>query len=303
MPSINDLSDGFLERLRWFEEHEGKQIGWPKPIGQRQLNVMSQAKGIYKPRGEHYSLSVRVGYRRKYGGGPKLFDDGSWQLIYHREERKGDKDPLAFDTNAGLMMCLNNRIPIGVAHQISDTPKSRYRIYGLGLVTDYADFHFVIEGPVSLNANLETDDLVPPLPISMLDLNTDDRQKVLAELVRRRGQGKFRQELLLAYGEACAVTGCQILEVLEAAHIIPHRGTSSNHIQNGILLRADIHSLFDRGLISIEPITKKVRLAPALKDDPTYGRLDGLTIALPRAVSQQPSDELLKLIQPQNREV
>lgn len=79
----------------------------------------------------------------------------------------------------------------------------------------------------------------------------DGRKKVMQEIVRRQGQPKFRQQLLEAYDGQCAVTGCNVEAVLEAAHIAPYFGTDSNAVQNGLLLRADIHTLFDLGLLKI----------------------------------------------------
>lgn len=80
----------------------------------------------------------------------------------------------------------------------------------------------------------------------------DARKKVLAEIVRRRGQSKFRKSLLEAYEGRCAVTGCAVESVLEAAHIIQYLGDDTNHITNGLLLRADIHTLYDLGALRID---------------------------------------------------
>ena len=81
----------------------------------------------------------------------------------------------------------------------------------------------------------------------------DGRDTILGYLRRRLGQGKFRRDLLKAYGGVCCVTGCSVRPLLEAAHIYPYRGKQTNHVTNGLLLRADIHSLFDLGLIAVRP--------------------------------------------------
>jgi hypothetical protein len=49
------------------------------------------------------------------------------------------------------------------------------------------------------------------------------------------------------------VTGYSLPDVLEAAHIEPYLGTASNHVENGLLLRADIHILFDLNFIAVNP--------------------------------------------------
>lgn len=79
----------------------------------------------------------------------------------------------------------------------------------------------------------------------------EGRAKTLAEVTRRLGQPRFRKELIKAYGGTCAISGCKFLPILEAAHIRPYDGKSTNHVTNGLLLRADLHTLFDLGLIAI----------------------------------------------------
>ncbi|WP_199337251.1 MULTISPECIES: HNH endonuclease [unclassified Nostoc] len=92
----------------------------------------------------------------------------------------------------------------------------------------------------------------------------DARERVLTSIVRRRGQSQFRQQLLTAYKDRCAISGCDVEQALEAAHIIPYRGIQTNNTCNGLLLRADLHTLFDLKLITIEPETMKVLIAPKL---------------------------------------
>ena len=48
------------------------------------------------------------------------------------------------------------------------------------------------------------------------------------------------------------MTECDVRETLEACHIYPYMGPKTNHIQNGIILRSDLHTLYDRGLIGID---------------------------------------------------
>ncbi|WP_252258913.1 HNH endonuclease [Erythrobacter aurantius] len=68
---------------------------------------------------------------------------------------------------------------------------------------------------------------------------------------RRKSQGVFREAVLRAYGRRCALSAETCPTVLEASHIQPFYSERSNHIQNGLCLRVDIHRLFDAGLISI----------------------------------------------------
>ncbi|WP_336979879.1 HNH endonuclease signature motif containing protein [Altererythrobacter fulvus] len=58
---------------------------------------------------------------------------------------------------------------------------------------------------------------------------------------------------MVAYEGRCAISGCDVREVLEAAHIMPYLGEETNDVRNGLLLRADLHTLFDLGLLKIGP--------------------------------------------------
>lgn len=81
----------------------------------------------------------------------------------------------------------------------------------------------------------------------------------------RRGQPQFRDKLLRLYRSKCAITGTEVPDVLEACHILLHSKSGINHSENGILLRSDIHVLFDQGLIWINPRTMTVVIDPRLK--------------------------------------
>jgi predicted restriction endonuclease len=121
----------------------------------------------------------------------------------------------------------------------------------------------------------------------------EGRRYTLASIVRRQGQGEFRAAVLRAYGFACAITGCDVLDVLEAAHIVPYRGAATNHVQNGILLRADLHVLFDVGLLDFDA-RWRVRLDESLRST-TYGSLEGKPLRMPKEIPSRPSPEALAL--------
>ena len=73
------------------------------------------------------------------------------------------------------------------------------------------------------------------------------------QIRERRRQERFRDLLRARHGNRCLVTGCAVLAVLEAAHIKPYRGEDDNHPENALLLRSDVHTLFDLDLLGIEP--------------------------------------------------
>lgn len=95
----------------------------------------------------------------------------------------------------------------------------------------------------------------------------DRRSLVYRQIRERRGQKKFREALFKRYGKKCLVTGCEITDVLEAAHISWYRGEEDNHIENGLVLRADIHTLFDLNLIGIHPDTLNIILSDSVKKE------------------------------------
>ncbi|MBA3596224.1 MAG: HNH endonuclease [Methylibium sp.] len=98
---------------------------------------------------------------------------------------------------------------------------------------------------------------------------------------------------MAAYRGRCAISGCAVSAILEAAHIVPYLGDHTNHVQNGILLRADIHSLFDLGLITIAPDTYSVTLAPELIGS-EYAALEGQRLSLPADKNFCPSTDALR---------
>ena len=80
-----------------------------------------------------------------------------------------------------------------------------------------------------------------------------DQELSTKVFIPRRGQGPFRMALLDAYGQACAVTGEHSEPVLDAAHIRPYADDRTYEVSNGLLLRADIHRLFEQGFVGITP--------------------------------------------------
>ena len=121
----------------------------------------------------------------------------------------------------------------------------------------------------------------------------DARVRTVASIVRRQGQPAFRRKLLEAYDRRCAVTGCGVEEILEAAHIVPYQGSTTDHVGNGVLLRADVHTLFDLYLVTIDDKTLRLRMSPRLKGS-AYEEYHGRKVKLPRRTAIRPSREALQ---------
>lgn len=126
-----------------------------------------------------------------------------------------------------------------------------------------------------------------------IDTEQDGRVRTLRAVVMRRGQKEFRDELLEAYAGRCAITQCAAIDVLEAAHIVPYRGAHTHRIDNGLLLRSDIHTLFDLGLLWIEPTSMCVEIAGQLFST-EYEAFRGRLLFLPQNSAHHPRREHLQ---------
>ena len=128
-----------------------------------------------------------------------------------------------------------------------------------------------------------------------IDETTDSRERALVAIRLRQGQPAFRKSLLRAYDARCAVTGLGLPSLLEAAHIVSHVGAHTNRTDNGLLLRADIHTLFDLHLVTVVlDDGYRVRCSPDL-DGTEYETLDGRELAaLPSQLGDRPHPDHLR---------
>ena len=115
---------------------------------------------------------------------------------------------------------------------------------------------------------------------------------VEATVRRRRGQREFRFKMMKKYGEICAFSGEQPPQVLEAAHINSFAQTGEHHLDGGLLLRRDFHALFDANLMTVNPHSWQIEIAPRLQKFETYRPLNGGTLHL--ATKERPSKLLLE---------
>jgi len=87
----------------------------------------------------------------------------------------------------------------------------------------------------------------------------------------RLGQGAFRTLVIDAYGRRCAISGEKTVPVLEAAHIKPYSESGPHRLDNGLLLRSDLHILFDEGYIAVSD-TLNVEVSRKIKEEYENGR-------------------------------
>jgi putative restriction endonuclease len=112
----------------------------------------------------------------------------------------------------------------------------------------------------------------------------------------RLGQGAFRVLVTDIYQRRCAVTGERTLPVLEAAHIQPFAAGGSHAVRNGLLLRSDLHTLFDRGYVTVTPeyrLEVSRRIREEFENGRDYYALSGRPIRLPGPDDAHPDPTLL----------
>jgi hypothetical protein len=128
--------------LAWFEERTGTTTTMPKPIG-HELFLVTQFKGIYKPKWMPYVLSIRSTPKGPYTDSSVTYnDDGSWSWRYAREENKGRSGESLF-TNRALQANMDARIPVGAIYK--EKERSPYLVLGLGIPTEFEQSYFLFE--------------------------------------------------------------------------------------------------------------------------------------------------------------
>lgn len=119
----------------------------------------------------------------------------------------------------------------------------------------------------------------------------------LREVRPRLGQGGFKALVHGAYRDQCSITGHKIRPTLQAAHILPVGKGGEHRLDNGLLLRSDVHTMFDRGYLGVDP-EFNLRVSRRVRDefgngDEFYER-EGSMIALPEKLSERPNSEFLR---------
>jgi putative restriction endonuclease len=142
---------------------------------------------------------------------------------------------------------------------------------------------------------------MPKPPRELFERKTDIQPSEmfgLPALIKQRiGQGGFRILVTDLYDRRCAVTGERTLPVLEAAHILPVSRGGVHTPENGLLLRSDIHTLFDLGYVTIDP-KNRFQVSPSLRNEWSNGKvyydLHGASIRLPKVNDMRPSSDFLE---------
>lgn len=117
-------------------------------------------------------------------------------------------------------------------------------------------------------------------------------------MLPRLGQGLFRILVTDFYDKRCAVTGERTLPALDAAHIKPYAIVQKHEVWNGLLMRSDLHRLFDGGYVTVDPSSRRLLVSRRIKDEFENGRdyykLEGTEIREPNVLWVRPNPENLE---------
>jgi len=213
----------------------------------------------------------------------------------HEQEKDGERGrgltavvefgPMQPDRRARVLDAVFFERPVGKelleAHKddgsfISSIGASRHsRIWPIS-GSDVDSFLSSVRGKAHKIAQYENQNPDPHEPLNLAKI---EDATYLREVVLRRYQSAFRRVLLSKRPNRCAITGTSELSVLEAAHIIPYseQFADRDKPENGLLLRSDIHKLFDAHLISINPETKAIEVSERISAA-DYRSLRGKTL-------------------------
>ena len=248
-------------------------------------NDATLKNGIFLPKG--YSSVLLFITEQKTPDRTQFVDKLSGDVLHWQGQPKGLKDYL-------VQQHLQRGLELLVFYRIKkyEHPKAAFRYEGCFLYVGHsgrepADFVLHREQPYLAGQPVDEAPSFDPTD------EEDGRRRIMAEVTRRQGQKQFRQTLMQAYAGQCAITSCRVVPVLEAAHILPYRGPHTNHVTNGLLLRADIHTLYDLGMVAVAD-DYRVLVASALHGT-QYVEYHGHFLVLPEDQALYPNLEALRM--------
>jgi putative restriction endonuclease len=142
---LDKLSPKHRKAINWFIKHQDEIVPWPKPLPDGTF-LVNRPKGIHKPAGWRYALSVRQTLDGPYADEePVRLPDGSWTYRYYQEQADPSQRDQQF-TNRALLEAHKDGIPIGVLRQFQKEPSVLYRVLGIALVDGWQDGYFMLRG-------------------------------------------------------------------------------------------------------------------------------------------------------------
>jgi putative restriction endonuclease len=257
--------------------------------GGRYIGLMSPQQGIWKPAACELPLSIAT-----TRGGPysDAFDSATGRIRYSYR----GTDPQHRD-NAGLRQAMRERIPLVYFHAI--VPGKYLAAYPVFVVSDDpAGLTFWVQVD---DASTLTGDFEAAGHVAAEDDSEPRRAYITATVRRRLHQVAFRQRVLHAYREMCALCRLRHLELLDAAHITPDTDPEGEpHVSNGLALCKLHHAAFDGFFFTVTP-EYRVEVRPSIlaeSDGPMLivglQQIHGQTIQLPTQLAQRPEQARLE---------
>lgn len=245
--------------------------------------VLTGQQGIWKPKQMQFPISIKSRI-------DSIYDDEflSSNRIKYRYKGNNPNDWV----NVGLRQCMLNRIPLIYLHEVARGKYlTQWPVFIVG--DDKANLSFLVEA--------ENEAYKIPSDISFVAESDEiERRYATRQMVQRLHQTTFRERVLQAYRNHCAICSLKHRELLDAAHIIPDTKGGKAMVSNGLSLCKIHHAVFDQNIIGIRPdYTLEVRQdileetdGPMLK----YGiqQMHGNKIILPRSLNQQPDKGFLE---------
>ena len=263
--------------LEWFIVHSGKIMNVPRQLEDCTNLHFPTGGGMFKPSKSKYVLSVRSSHKANleslYNDPAPLKTAIGWTYKYQQVITTGGPKW----KNNGMQSNIDDAVPVGVFRNTGEEKggKTMYEVLGVAYVRSYDETtgYFELEYSPSIVAEIETS-------YQKSSLEEDLRVWRDTQQVIRQGQADFRKDLLEAYAGKCAVTGYDIELALDAAHVRKYNGRHTNFVQNGILLRKDLHKLFDHGVFGIRPSDLRIVVSERAKNS-KYTELNGMRLTTP----------------------
>lgn len=217
------------------------------------IHLVSRPRGIFKPTQlSDGALSIRTAEPRR--GRERRYDDeiggDAGYFLYHYQ----GEDPQASD-NRELRKCLTARLPVIYFYPVS---VGVYRPIVVHVVGE-ADGYFHVR-PVESEASLG----ILPLVADQDPVDGPDRMTLVKQRIH---QDRFREAVRRAYRTRCAFCELHLVELLDAAHIIPYRERRGvTQVQNGLCLCKLHHAAFDADLLGLSPALR-VAVRPDIRRD------------------------------------
>ena len=252
--------------------------------------VMHMQKGIYKPRGSPFALTLKRSIRGTY---PDRFTaDGA---LRYQMERSG---PDGAD-NRAVAESFRHGLPLLFLDQVSRGSRVRFTVFHPVWIVDIdrerREFGVDLERPATLSPG--------ELPLTNLGISKDQVRRYAERHIRiRLHQARFRQSVLEAYAISCAMCRLREPALLDAAHIDPDASEDGEPVvNNGLALCRLHHAAFDACFIGIEPKTCRIHVQPRLlneQDGPILRHgiqdLEGVELRKPKLAEHHPDRDRLE---------